>query len=56
MVAAEKLEVDWDQLFMELDDKYPTNYEPFVTYGSYEDLQDVADSIESGDLSEILIR
>lgn len=56
MATAEKLEVDYDQMLKEFDEKYPTNYESFVTYGSYEDLQDMADNNESSDLSEILLR
>lgn len=55
MATAEKLEIDWKQILKELDEKYPVNYESFVTYGSYEDLQDAADDNESGDLSEILL-
>lgn len=55
MAAAEKIETDWEELFKELDEEYPTNYEPFVTYGSYGDLQDAADSNETSDLSRSLL-
>jgi len=56
MATVKPPEVDWEELFEEIENKYPINNEPFVTYGLYEDLESLADNNESGDLSKILIR
>lgn len=56
MATVKPPEVDWEELFEEIENKYPINNEPFVTYGLYEDLESLADNNESGNLSKILIR
>ncbi len=45
MATVKPPEVDWEELFEEIENKYPINNEPFVTYGLYEDLESLGDPV-----------